>query len=73
MTAAFVVVIVVVLYYVFEYQPKWCTDSAVLVVTWLVPRETAAVSAHVLCTPYNHAPVYSVISFEATYVGCMCV
>ena len=31
-----------------------------LFVTWLVPRETAAVSAHVLCTPYNHAPVYSV-------------
>ena len=29
-------------------------------------------SAHVLCTPYSHAPVYSVLitSFEATYVGC---
>ena len=25
-----------------------------LVVAWLVPRETAAVSAQVLCTPYNH-------------------
>ena len=24
--------------------------------TWLVPHETAAVSAQVLCTPYNHAP-----------------
>ena len=36
-----------------------------LVVTWLVPRETAAVSPHVLCTPYNHSPVYSVTSFEA--------
>ena len=23
---------------------------------WLVPHETAAVSAQVLCTPYNHAP-----------------
>ena len=31
-------------------------------VTWLVPRETVAVSAHVLCTPYNHAPVYKVTS-----------
>ena len=31
-------------------------------VTWLVPRETA-VSAHVLCAPYNHAPVYSVTYF----------
>ena len=27
--------------------------SAVLIVTWLVPRETASVSAHVLCTPNN--------------------
>ena len=28
---------------------------------------------HVLCTPYNHAPVYCVASFNATYVGCMCL
>ena len=39
-----------------------------LVVTWPVPRETAAVSAHIMCTPYNHAEVYSVASFKATYV-----
>ena len=25
---------------------------------WLVPHETAAVSAQVLCTPYNHAPCH---------------
>jgi len=25
---------------------------------WLVPYETAAVSAKVLCTPYNHAPYH---------------
>ena len=31
-----------------------------LVVMQLTPRETAATSAHVLCTPYNVAPVYSV-------------
>ena len=51
---------------VFEYSPKWlqrCFSCA-----WLVPRETAAISAHVLCTPYNHAPVYSVTLFEATCV-----
>ena len=40
-----------------------------LVVTWLVPREIAAVLAHVLCTPHNHAWVYSVISCKATHVG----
>ena len=32
-----------------------------------------AVSAHVLCTPYDHATVYGVTSFEATYVGHMCL
>ena len=42
-----------------------------LVVAWLVPRETAAVLAHVLCTPYSHAPVYSVTSFKATYIRCI--
>ena len=26
-----------------------------------VSRETVAVSAHVICTPYSHAPVYSFI------------
>ena len=29
----------------FEYLPMWCTYSDDLVVTWLVPRETAAVLA----------------------------
>ena len=42
-----------------------------LVVTWLVPREIAPISAHVLCTAYNHAPVYVTIRREYTYVGCM--
>ena len=44
-----------------------------LVATWLVPREHAAISVHVLCAPYNHTPVSSVISLEATFVRCMCV
>ena len=44
-----------------------------LVVTWLVPRETDAVSAQVLSTPYNHAPVYSVSLFEAINVRCVCL
>ena len=32
-----------------------------LVVTWLVPPETAAILAHILWTPYSHAPVCNVI------------
>ena len=42
-----------------------------LVVTWLVSPKTAAVPVHVLFTPYNHAPVYSVTLFKA--VRCLCV
>ena len=44
-----------------------------LVFAWLVPYETAAVSAQILCTPHNHAPVYNAILFKTTCVGCMCV
>ena len=38
-----------------------------LIVTYLVACKAAAISAHMLCTPYNHAPVYSIISCKATY------
>ena len=44
-----------------------------LAVTWLVPCETAAVSVHILCTPCNHTPVYSVTLFKAIYVECICM
>ena len=36
-----------------------------LVVTLLAPCETAAILAHIMCTPYSHAPVYSVTSVQA--------
>ena len=61
--------VTVALYSFLEYPFKWL--QCCLVVTWLVPCETAAISAHVLCTPYNHAPVYSVTLSEAIYVGCL--
>ena len=32
-----------------------------LVVTGLVPHQTAALSVLVLCAPYNHAPVYTLV------------
>ena len=37
--------------------PMWYLQRC-LVVTWLVPRETAAVLAHVFYTPYTYAPIY---------------
>ena len=46
-------------YNTFELFHGWC-------------HVTAALSAHVLRTPYNHAPVYSDNIFEATYAGWMC-
>ena len=38
----------------------------------LLQRETAAMLAHVLCTPYNHAPIYGVTSGKATYIAVTC-
>ena len=38
------------------------------VATWLVPRETAAMSAHVLCTLHSHAPVYSLTSCKSCHI-----
>ena len=40
-----------------------------LVVTWLEPCETAVISTQVLCTPYGHAPVFSV---RCTLFSCNC-
>ena len=40
---------------------------------WLVPRETAAVSAQVLCTPYNHAPCHFMQSHIRKVYACLAV
>ena len=57
------------LWRVFEYPPKWCTYS----VAWLVPHETAAISAQVLCTPYNHAPCHFMQSHIHKVDACLAV
>jgi len=44
--------------------------SAVSEVTWLVPRETAAVSVHVLCTPCNHVECHFIGSHIRRAVTC---
>ena len=41
--------------------------------TWLVPHETAAVSAQVLCTPYNHAPCHFMQSHIRKVYECLAV
>ena len=58
-----------------------CSDTArfsiftdvvtALFVTQLVSRETAAVSAQVLSTPYSHGPVYCMTLRETAYIGWM--
>ena len=54
-----------------DYPPKRLQRCSVA--TWLVPSETAAVSAQVLCTPCNHAPVYGVTLFKATQRMHVCL
>ena len=38
-----------------------------------MPHETAAVSAQVLCTPYNHAPCHFMHSHIRTVYACLAV
>ena len=38
---------------------------------WLVPHETAAVSAQVLCTPYNHVPCHFMQSHILKVYACL--
>ena len=40
---------------------------------WLVPHETAAVSAHVLSTPYNHVPCHVMQSRIRKVCACLAV
>ena len=40
---------------------------------WLVPHETAAISAQVLCTPYNHAPCHFMQSHVCKVYVCLAV
>ena len=40
---------------------------------WLVPHETAAVSAQVLCTPYNHARCHFMQSHIRKVYACLAV
>ena len=40
---------------------------------WLVPHETAAISAQVLCTPYNHAPCHFMQSHIRKVYVCLAV
>ena len=49
-------------------------QSGVLtVLAWLVPHETAAILAQVLCTPYNHAARHFVQSHIRTVYVCLAV
>ena len=41
--------------------------------SWLVPHETAAVSAQVLCTPYNHVQCHFMQSHIRKVYACLAV
>ena len=57
------------------YRVFWNVHrSGVLtMLAWLVPHETAAVSAHVLWTPYNHAPCHFMQSHICKVDACLAV
>ena len=48
-------------------------SSILTVLAWLVPHETAAVLAQVLCTPYNHAPYHLTQSHIRKVYACLAV
>ena len=48
-------------------------SGVLTVLAWLVPHETAAVSAQVLCTPYNHAPCHFMQSHIHKVYACLAV
>ena len=48
-------------------------SGVLTVLAWLVPHETAAVSAQVQCTPYNHAPCHFMQSHIHKVYACLAV
>ena len=48
-------------------------SGVLTVLAWLMPHETAAVSAQVLCTPYNHAPCHFMQSHIRKVYACLAV
>ena len=48
-------------------------SGVLTVLAWLVPHETTAVSAQVLCTPYNHAPCHFMQSHIRKVYACLAV
>ena len=48
-------------------------SSVLTALAWLVPLETAAVSAQVLCTPYNRAPCHFMQSHIRKVYACLAV
>ena len=53
----------------------WISTQVVYftVLAWQVPHETAAISAQVLCTPYNHAPCHFMQSHICKLHACLAV
>ena len=52
------------------YFTFWISTEAL---AWLMPHETAAISAQVLCTPYNHAPCHFMQSHIRKAYACLAV
>ena len=51
----------------------WISSGVLTARAWLVPHETAAIPAQVLCTPYNHAPCHFKQSHICKVYACLAV
>ena len=49
------------------------TEGVLTALAWLVPHETAAISAQLLWTPYNHAPCHFMQSHVRKVYACLAV
>ena len=68
----------VVLHEWLAFYSAWNTffihlSGVLTALAWLVPYETAAVSAQVLCTPYSHAPCHFLQSHIRKVYACLAV
>ena len=61
------------LFYSFFFFLNIHRSGVLTALAWLVPHETAAVSAQVLYTPYNHAPCHFMQSHIRKVHACLAV
>ena len=63
----------VILHEWIAFYSMFLISTKVVCLQWLVPHETAAVFAQILCMPYNHAPCHFMQSHIRKVYACSAV